>query len=87
MGGEVYESNYAAMVKDRGYARALAGRALDGDLLMEAATAYAQIPEAEKYQETPAYLTIARPYSGVYSVGRVVYNTPPGGSAWRTFRR
>lgn len=76
VGGEVYESNYAAMVKDRGYARALAGRALDGDLLMEAATAYAQIPEAEKYQETPAYLTIARPYSGVYSVGRVVYNTP-----------
>lgn len=39
VGGEVYESNYAAMVKDRGYARALAGRALDGDLLMEAATA------------------------------------------------
>ena len=29
IGGEVFESNYDAMVKDRSYARALSGREID----------------------------------------------------------
>ena len=73
--GEVYESNYEAMVKDRTYARALDGRTLDGELLEEAADAYARIPASDKYMDTPEYQTYARPYSQIYSLTRAVYNT------------
>lgn len=74
--GEPFESNYSAMVKDRAYARALAGRKLDEALIMEAVKAYAEIPESEnKYQDTEEYQTIARPYSGIYSTIRSIFNT------------
>lgn len=73
--GKVYESNYQAMVKDRSYARALAGRMLDGKLLIEAADAYAKIPESDNYEYTVEYQTFARPYSEIYSIGRTIYNT------------
>ncbi len=73
--GEVYESNYEAMVRDRAYAHALTGRELNGELIMEAANAYTQIPESDKYQDTAEYQTFARPYSGIYSISRTVYNT------------
>ena len=54
--GEYLESNRKAMEKDRGYALALSGRAMDGELLTEAARAYQVIPQdAELYQATQEY--------------------------------
>lgn len=73
--GEVFETHYEAMIKDREYARSLAGREVDAKLLMEAAQAYALIPEKDIYINTPEYQTFARPYSPVYSMTRVVFNT------------
>ncbi len=73
--GKPYESNYDAMVKDRAYARALSGRPLDTELIMETVNAYAQIPEADVYQSTQEYQTIARPYSPIYGTIRGVFNT------------
>jgi hypothetical protein len=73
--GKPYETYYDAMIKDRSYMRALSGRLLDGKLIMETVEAYAQIPEANDYQETKEYQTIARPFSGIYSMIRGVYNT------------
>ncbi len=67
--GEVYESHYDAMVKDRGYARALNGRVIDGDLLTEMRDAYAQIPPGtERYTITPEYELYARPYSSIRNI-------------------
>lgn len=73
--GKVLESNYEAMIKDRAYARLLDGREISGKLIMEAANAYAQIPESAQYQDTDEYQTFARPFSGIYSISRTVYNT------------
>lgn len=73
--GTPYESNYAAMVKDRAYARSLSGRPLDSGLIMETVRAYAQIPPSDVYQSTQEYQTIARPYSDIYEVIRSVFNT------------
>ena len=73
--GRPLESNYDAMVKDRAYARALSGRLLNTELIMETVNAYAQIPEAEVYQSTPEYQTTARPYSQIYGTIRSVFNT------------
>ncbi len=70
-----YESNYDAMVKDRAYVRTISGRMLDGRLIMETVNAYAQIPEADRYQDTQEFQTIARPYSAVYGIVRSVFNT------------
>lgn len=54
--GEYLESNRQAMEKDRGYALALSGRPMDGELLTEAARAYQAIPQdAELYQATQEY--------------------------------
>lgn len=44
MNGEVFESNYEAMIKDRTYARSLAGRPVDTELILDASRACAQIP-------------------------------------------
>ncbi len=73
--GEVFESNYDAMVKDRAYARALAGRKLDGKLIMEAVSAYVEIPQTDKYSDTVEYQTIARPYSEIYLISRTIFDT------------
>jgi len=73
--GKPYESNYDAMVKERAYARVLSGRPLDTELIMETINAYAQIPEADVYQSTQEYQTIARPYSPIYGTIRSVFNT------------
>lgn len=74
--GEPFESNYDDMVKDREYARKLSGRAIDADLLMEAAAAYATIPEdAKVYQATDSYQQNTRPYSEIYGIARRIYNT------------
>ncbi len=42
---------------------------------METVNAYAQIPEADFYQSTQEYQTIARPYSPIYGTIRSVFNT------------
>lgn len=73
--GEVFESYYDAMIKDRTYARSLAGREIDSKLIMEAAQAYAQIPEADRYYDTPEYQTFARRYSEIYNISRAINNT------------
>lgn len=72
--GEVYESNYEAMVRDRAYERALAGRKLDEKLIAEEVNAYAKIPDSDRYSDTVEYQTFARPYSAVYSLVRAIYN-------------
>lgn len=73
--GKLFESHYEGMVKDRTYARSLAGREIDAGLILEAAHAYAQIPEANLYQGTEEYQTLARKYNGIYSISRAIYNT------------
>ena len=65
--GEYLESNRQAMEKDRGYALALSGRPMDGELLTEAARAYQAIPQdAELYQATQEYQQTARPYEPIW---------------------
>lgn len=71
--GVAYESNYNAMVKDRAYARVLAGQEIDSKLIMEAAKAYAHIPEKDSYNDTAEYQTLARPYSEIYNISRAVW--------------
>jgi ABC-type transport system involved in multi-copper enzyme maturation permease subunit len=67
--GEVYETHYDAMVKDRAYARALSGRVVDETLFDEAIDAYAKVPaDAARPLLTPEYERYARPYSGVYGI-------------------
>ena len=73
--GKVYESNYDAAMKDRSYARSLAGREINSELILEAANAYAQIPETDRYIDTPEYETYARKYSQIYNNIRAIYNT------------
>ncbi|BAE84583.1 ABC transporter permease [Desulfitobacterium hafniense] len=73
--GRPYETHYEAMVKDRDYARALSGRPLDKELIMATVRAYGQIPQADTYQATEEYQTIARPYSSLYGIVRSVFNT------------
>lgn len=73
--GAPVETQYAAMQTDRAYARALSGRPIDAALLMEAAAAYAQVPDSTRYTQTPEYKTHARPYSEIYGIARAVYNT------------
>lgn len=72
--GEIYESNYEGMIKEREYARAITGRSLDSALLLEAAAAYASIPEdANVYQSTQEFKKNARHYSAIYVIARQVY--------------
>ncbi len=73
--GKVFESNYDAMSKNRDYARALDGRQIDSELIMESAQAYARVSTQNYYTDTDEYQRFARPYSGVYSVIRTIFNT------------
>lgn len=68
------ESKYDAMVTDRGYARALAGKPIDEDLILEAKNAYSKVPLRDRYHTTPEYDKYARQYSPIYHIVRNVYN-------------
>ena len=73
--GEVFESKYEAMKKDRDNIRKLSGREINSDLLKEAIEAYSRIPYTEgPYVNTDEYQKYARPYSEIYSIIRRVYN-------------
>ncbi|MGF7146261.1 ABC-type transport system involved in multi-copper enzyme maturation permease subunit [Anaerotaenia torta] len=70
------ESNYEGMKKDRAYARALSGRKLDADLILEAAGAYARVPGSSKrYSDTEDYQSYARPYSSVFGLMGIYNNS------------
>lgn len=72
--GEVLESNYEGMVKDRENIRKLAGRAIDADLLAEAVEAYSRIPPVDGiYCDTREYQEYARPYFEIYYLIRKVF--------------
>ncbi|WP_105615662.1 ABC transporter permease [Vallitalea okinawensis] len=73
--GEPFESHYEGMVKERAYARNLAGREIDTDLLLETAEAYKKVPLQDRYSVTEAYQTYARPYSAIRMIIMSVYNT------------
>jgi ABC-type transport system involved in multi-copper enzyme maturation permease subunit len=73
--GEVFESHYDAMIKDRAYARSLAGREINTKLIMETVHAYSQIPDKDRYIDTPEYQSLARRYSEIYNISRTIYNT------------
>jgi ABC-type transport system involved in multi-copper enzyme maturation permease subunit len=67
MGGHPFESRYDAVAKDRSYALALSGRAMDEQLFKEAIDAYSNIPAGVmRYADTPEYHQYARPYSSIY---------------------
>ncbi len=84
--GQVFESNYDAMVKDRAYSRSLAGREIDSKLIMEAVRSYARIPQNDRYYDTPEYQAFARKYVK-YTISAVLFTIlHPGGSTWRIFR-
>lgn len=68
--GEPFESHYQAMVKDRAYAMALSGRAIDETLINETKAAYSKIPMVERYGVTPEYQEHARPYSEIFRIMR-----------------
>ncbi|SHI66281.1 ABC transporter permease subunit [Lutispora thermophila] len=73
--GEVYESNYEGMKKDREYARGLSGREINSDLLSETIEAYSHIPIVEgRFTDTDEYQQYARPYSEIQYMIRKVYN-------------
>jgi len=73
--GERYESRYQGMLKDREYARALSGRAIDETLLIETRDAYSKVPVVEQWFETQEYQQYARPYLEIYAQMYEVYNT------------
>jgi hypothetical protein len=69
------KSSYDNIKTDREYARALSGRELDKDLIMEASAAYAQIPsKTGKYNVTEEYQLYARAYSSIHSM-LTIYDT------------
>jgi ABC-type transport system involved in multi-copper enzyme maturation permease subunit len=74
-GGKRYESNYEGMLKDRAFDRALSGRAIDSELLLETSKAYAKIPSSDNYSTTKEYEQYARKYSRIYAIMRAAYNT------------
>ncbi len=64
-------SPYDSMLLDKSYAKELEGRALDGELILEASDAYKKIDlnsSATKYTDTEEYQTYARRYSSVYTL-------------------
>lgn len=69
--GEPVETHYEIFRKDQAYQKALSGRAIDQNLLLEAVDAYRRIPsEAERYTLTEQYQTYARPYSEIINLIR-----------------
>lgn len=73
--GELLESNYDAMKKDREYIRSISGREINSNLLSETIEAYSHIlPTEGKYTDTQEYQRYARPYSEIYYMLRKAYN-------------
>lgn len=69
-------SNYEAMQMYKNYEKQLAGRALDGTLILEASKAYQKVDKnAPTYSETENYQKYALPYSSVYTLIRPVYSS------------
>jgi ABC-type transport system involved in multi-copper enzyme maturation permease subunit len=73
--GEKYESYYEAMIKDRAYARTLAGREIDSGLIMEASQAFEKIPSRDYYFDAPEYQAFARRYNEIYNISRQMLST------------
>ncbi len=69
-------SHYESMKIDREYDRALAGKEINADLIMDAAKAYQNVPVGDtiRYTETNEYQTHARAYSSIYGIIRTIYN-------------
>lgn len=77
--GEMQRSNYEGMLLDREYQLQLSGRALDENLILEAADGYAKVPllhTSGRYTDTREYEEYARKYVRIYSICRMVYNAP-----------
>lgn len=75
--GEVFETQLEAIQKDRAYARSLAGRPINSELLLEASEAYQKIPlTANYYIETEEYELYVRKYSSIGNLMRPVYSSP-----------
>lgn len=73
--GEISESNYDSMKKDREYIRSLSGREIGSEILSESIEAYSRIPPTDgRYTDTKEYQQYARPYSEVYYMIRKSYN-------------
>ena len=73
--GEVFESHYEGMKKDREYIRGLSGREINSGFLSEATEAYSRIPlTGESYANTDEYQQYVRPYNEIiHTIGKV-YN-------------
>lgn len=62
-------SNYESMQLDQSYGKALSGRELDSELILEASRAYQKIDRnVTPYFITEGYQKYARPYSSVYTL-------------------
>lgn len=74
--GVPVRSKYDSMNMDREYERALVGKEINADLIMEASRAYQKIPveKSLQYTITPEYQKYARPYYPVYGLIRPIYN-------------
>lgn len=74
--GELVETHYQAMLKDRDYARALSGRSIDETLISEVRDAYLKIPPVANdvsYISIQEYREYGRPYSSIYNILYPVY--------------
>ena len=69
--GEPFETHYQAIAKDRAYALALSGRAIDETLMWETIAAYSKIPDIERYMSTQEYQEYAREYSEIFRIMRI----------------
>lgn len=60
-------SNYEAMLLDKSYAQAFAGRKLDTELILEASRAYQKVDiNVPTYTKTESYQKYGRPYRDIY---------------------
>lgn len=68
-------SAYEMMQMDKAYEKKLAGKALDGTLILEASKAYQKIDKnVVTYSNTQGYQKYARPYSSIYTLIAPVYS-------------
>lgn len=74
--GSPVRSNYESMKMDREYERALTGKEINSNIIMEVSKAYQKIPSEQsvQYTNSPEYQLYARPYSAIYSIVRPIYN-------------
>jgi ABC-type transport system involved in multi-copper enzyme maturation permease subunit len=75
---KTYETGWESMVKERNYARALSGRAVNTDLILKTVDAYSKLPKTDIYYFTKEYEMYVRPYSAIYAVVHSIYNGPSG---------